>query len=752
MRYNYFILLLISVFLLTSFKGNAQNSLWKKTYSDNLKNKSLTSRESIPTSFDLYTLNTSELKKELKKAPNRHSHASNAIIELPVNNGELQYFKVYEASVMASELQERYPVIQSYVAQGIDDPTAIARISVSGIGVHIMISSGNFATIYIDPYTKDKTHYAVYAISSLSTRADSFQCLVEVQKEEMSAAPNNQTYNANDGKLRTYRLALASTRQYSNYHINLQSIPTTATEHEKKEAVLSEMNVALTRINGVFERDLAVTMELVENNDELIFLDATSDPYTNNDAFEMLSENQVTIDSIVGSSNYDIGHVFSTGGGGVAYLGSVCTDWKAGGVTGLINPISDAFYIDYVSHEMGHQFGANHTFNGNAGSCGGGNRNSYTAVEPGSGSTIMGYAGICSPQNVQTGSDAYFHAISISEMWANITAYNSCAIESDTNNQPPVVDAGSTVTIPISTPFVLDGTAIDPNGDALTYVWEQIDRQIAEQPPVNTNAQGPAFRSIEPSEVSYRYFPKMETILTGNTQNTWEVLPAVERNLNFRLTVRDNVAGGGASGKEDRTVIVSDAAGPFVITSQNTASIWGTESEETITWDVAGTDSSPINCTNVDILFSIDGGYTYPITLAQNVPNSGSAVITVPIEETTTGRVMVKASENIFFDVNNKNITVTSSMNVEDFSTNDFLLYPNPSSGVLNIEFAPEAADVVELTLYDVKGKRIKQELYNQVSSPVFKLQLDYQDLVSGMYFLVIKNGGNSVVKQWVKR
>lgn len=754
MRSNCFIL--ISVFLLISFMGNAQNSFWEKVPPDKLSNKILVETNSKPTSFDLYKLNASNFKKELKEAPTRHSPTSNVVVELPVSDGELQYFEVYDAPVMAAGLQKKYPSIKSYVAQGIDDPTAIARISVSEIGVHIMISSGSYATIYIDPYTQSQTHYIVYAANSLSASADSFQCLVEGQKQESDVELYNETYSANDGKLRTYRLALASTRQYSNFHLIRQQIPTSATEYDKKEGVLSEMNVAMTRINGVFERDLSVTMELVDNNDELIFLDAVTDPYTNNDAFAMLSENQTTVDNIVGFSNYDIGHVFSTGGGGVAYLGSVCSSLsyniKAGGVTGLTSPISDAFYIDYVSHEMGHQFGANHTFNGSAGSCGGGNRNDTTAMEPGGGSTIMGYAGICTPQNVQTSSDSYFHAISILEMWTNITGYNSCATESNTNNLPPVVDTGSTVTIPMSTPFVLNGVATDPDGDVLTYTWEQMDNQIAVQPPMSTSSQGPLFRSIEPTEESYRYFPKMETILIGSTENTWEVLPSVGRVLEFRLTVRDNVAGGGASGRDDKTVIVSESAGPFMITSQNSSTTWGVNSEETITWDVANTDSAPVNSANVDILFSIDGGFTYPITLAQNVPNSGNAVITVPNEETTIGRVMVKASENIFFDVNNKNITVTSAMSVGDYKTNDFMLYPNPSSGALNIEFTPETMDFVELTLYDIKGKRIKQEMHKQISSSMFKLQLDYKDVEAGMYFLMIENGDKSAVKRWIKR
>ncbi len=752
MRNNYYILLLISIFSLLSYNGNAQQSFWSKVDLEGAQRMPLVQRASELHSFETYKLNTSIFSSELIKAPNRFSSDSNVIIDLPVANGELQSFKVYNAPVMAKELQDKYPDIQSYVAQGLEDKTATARISVTKAGVHVSISSGNFSTIYIDPYTSDKLVYAVYHKDSASIiEPEPFECIVENTKKDVEYSMSKEVYNANDGILRTYRLALACTRQYANYHLNRQGIPTSASAIEKKETVLSEMVVAMTRVNGIFERDLSVTMELVANNDDLIFLDASSDPYSNNDAFAMLTQNQTTVNDIIGNANYDIGHVFSTGGGGVAYLGSVCeTQWKAGGVTGLTAPIADPFYVDYVSHEMGHQFGANHTFNSSVGSCGGNNRNNLTAMEPGSGSTIMGYAGICSPQNVQNSSDAYFHAISILEMWLNITS-NSCALETSTGNNPPVVSTGPSHTIPKSTPFILEGSATDADGDELTFNWEQMDNEISTQPPLNTNEDGPLFRSVEPTEEPIRYFPNIETVISNQLENTWEVLPSVERVMEFRLTARDNALGGGATARGDQTVIVSDA-GPFVVTSQNGLTTWGVDTEETITWDVAGTDSAPVNCSHVDILFSVDGGYTYPITLASNVPNNGSATITVPNEETTTGRIMVKASDNIFFDLNDSNITVTTSMNVEDYSFNDFMLYPNPSEGVYNIEFNPEVMDDLEITLYDVNGRRIKHETYREISSNVFQMRLDYQDIKAGVYFLMIKNGDKSATKRLIKR
>ncbi len=738
---------LIVFLLLLSFGLHAQNALWTKASPSETQTRQKAYRNSMPQDFNLFKLNTPAFKNLLANAPERFSGTSNVIIELPSNNGEIQRFRVYEASVMEAPLQAQHPNIRSYVAQGIEDGAAIARFSVSGVGVHVMISSPNYSTIYIDPYTSDKDYYISYNINTLPANAENFECYTE--DHEIIDMPDANR-NANDGLLRTFRLALACTGEYSQYHLTQQGIGSGEPDPVKKAAVLSAMNTTMTRVNGVYERDVALTMVIVANNTDIIFLNAGSDPYTNNNGSTMLGQNQTTCDNIIGNANYDIGHVFSTGGGGIAQLRSPCVAGnKARGVTGLTSPIGDFFDIDYVAHEMGHQYGANHTFNNSCGN----NRNGSTAFEPGSGSTIMAYAGICGP-NVQSHSDDYFHGISIQEMWTNIkNGQGQCAAQSPTNNLPPTADAGPDYRIPKGTPFILRGTATDPDaGDVLSHCWEQMDSQVSPQPPQNTSTVGPNFRSIDPLSSPDRYMPALATVLAGNTQSTWEVVPQVGRSMRFRYNVRDNAAIGGSSARDDMFVTTDPTAGPFVVTSQNTATTWTTQTTETVTWDVAGTDVAPVDSPNVDIMFSTDGGQTYPVAVALGVPNNGSALVNVPNLNTTTGRLMVISSNNIFYDLNNGVITVTGTVGVEEFSFENFAVYPNPSNGSFNLTFKPASNDNIEVSLYDLRGRAISQYTFDDVSaSNTFSKQLDYNYVESGMYFLVVKNGNKVTTKKVVK-
>ena len=648
-----------------------------------------------------------EEEKGKKEEINEEPTDKDLIIMLIKQNTEL----IKETSNFHPKLAEKYPMIKSYTAQGIDDPNATLSMSDGAGGIHITVSSPDKETYFIDTASKNSTGSSrkaiLYKKNDLPPNKNSFSCQVEATMGK-SAAQKKSTQTSNDGKLRTFRMALACTKRFAKFVIGED-------DYEKKpiikkiEIILSEMNKTMTRVNGVFERDLAVKMVLVGENDKIIFLDASTDELSNSDPGDLIEESQTVCDTNIGSDNYDIGHTFSTGGGGLAGLGVVCIQGqKARGITGSTSPIGDAYDIDYVAHEIGHQFGANHTQNNDC------QRNTSTAVEPGSASTIMGYAGICSP-NVQPKSDTYFHAVSIAEMSSTIQVSAQCSSITDAGNNVPTANAGANFSIPAGTPFVLRGIATDADDDYfpipipmplqsyLTHAWEQIDPGFTITGyPVATNLVAPMFRSFPPTSSANRYMPALATVVEGATSSTWEVLPTVARDLNFSFLVRDNNNGGGSSARDDMKVSVTNAA-PFTVTLPNSAINWDAGTTQTITWNKGTTDVLPINCQNVTIRLSIDGGITFPITLKENTPNDGSEALVIPDTPSTTSRIMVEAADHIFYNVNSTNFTINSSTptyiitNLNDvqsvcYSENESISY------VLNFDFINGFSESVSLS------------------------------------------------------
>jgi len=673
LQYKKQILLTFS-FCLLIFAVSAQNSdeLWtKKTDFEKTASKKLT-RKSIPKKFETYQLNVNQLKSRLNNAPKRKGNLekSNTVISFPNEKGKLEKYQIFEASIMEENLQKKYPNIRSYVGKGIDNPSSVIRFSVSPLGLHAMVLGNAEGSVFIDPYIENNDSYIVYSSKNLPS-IEPFECKfdeVNTSQKTTTTTISAKDENANDGKLRTFRLAVATTGEYAQFHLNRQGISSMATDAVKKEAVLSAIVTTMTRVNGIFERDVSLTMKLVDNNTAIIFLDAATDGFKNNASDKLISESQTVIDANIGTANYDIGHTFSTGGGGLAQLNSPCGTGKARGITGSPSPVGDAYDIDYVAHEMGHQYGAHHTFNGEAGNCAGANKNAATAVEPGSGSTIMSYAGLCAPQNVQNLADSYFHLVSIREMFANIsTGQSTCAAISVTGNRVPIVNELVNYTIPISTPFVLNAIATDVDGDILTYAWEQLDTETTTYPLVSTAIGGPAFRSILPTVSSKRYFPNQTTVNAGNLSETWEVLPSVARTMRFGVNVRDNNSAGGQTASRETVINFIGSAGPFKVTSQSAAVTLAAGTAQTITWNVANTDLAPVNCSFVNILLSIDGGLTFPIALASNTPNDGSQPIVVPNNATKTARIKVESVGNIFYSANSKNITIQTSEFIMNF-------------------------------------------------------------------------------------
>ncbi|MBK7666578.1 MAG: hypothetical protein IPJ32_04080 [Sphingobacteriaceae bacterium] len=707
---------LLTVCALSSF-SIAQNNqkIWNSIPEKNISPKG--HREIIPQKYLTFHLNMEELKLALASAPldsNVPINESNCVIYLPIANGQLQAFRVLEAPIMEPGLANGYPQIKTYSIKGIDDVYANGKLDINDFGFHGMIRSIN-GDVFIDPYSRgNKTDYITYYTRDF--KKDPSQMLPEVGVIENAEYKTNLSTQAPPAtcvgaNLRTYRLAVACTGEYA--------VAATGFASPTKSQILSKVVTSVNRVDGVYETDVAVRMVLVANDTIILYGAAASDPFTgNNNANTLINESQTVCNANIGSANYDIGHTFSTGGGGLAFLGCVCGSNKARGITGSSNPVGDPYDIDYVAHEMGHQFGGNHTFNAITSSCNG-NRNGSTSVEPGSGITIMAYAGICGTNDLAPNSIAYFHAISYDEIvnFTNLGSGNSCAVTTTTGNNPPVVTGPGTFNVPKSTPFSLTGSATDPNGDPLTYSWEETDAGTAGG---NWNSGNrPYFMSYTPTPSPTRSFPKLSVILSGNLTGTkGEYCPATAQTLNFRLTARDNKMGGGGVCYVNQPVIIANS-GPFNVTYPNaTGVIWAGGSAQTITWNVNGTDLSPVSCGTVDVMISYDGGNTFT-TLIAGVANSGTLNITVPTPTATinTCRIKVLCPSNIFFDINDNNFTITTVTGISEISSNNSLglsVSPNPFTETFTIN-ARNLGEDATLTITNVLGQILKKKMLQEV-------------------------------------
>jgi hypothetical protein len=613
-----------------------------------------------PERYGSFKLNADALRAQLAKAPMEFSpEAANPIvIEIPLPDGSLGLFECVESPIMAPELQAKFPDIRTYLVWSAQDRSINGRIDLTPRGFHAMIFTPESGTIFVDPVTRDDfVHHASYFRDDLRTTKQ-WQCEFDPKehdlREEIPAEFQGIAggTEATGNQLRTYRLALACTGEYAAFHGGFVA------------AVAAAMATTVNRVVGVYEKEVAIRMVLVANNNNLIYLNSATDPYTNGDGFTMLDQNQTNITSVIGSANYDIGHVVSTGGGGVAGLGVVCSSTnKSRGVTGSPSPVGDPFNIDYVAHEMGHQFGGRHTFNSSTGNCSG-NRNASTAYEPGSGTTIMAYAGICVTDDVQSNSDAYFHSASYGEIitFVSTGGGRACDALTNTGNNPPSVDAGPAYTIPINTQFVLTATGSDPDGDTVSFNWEQRNLGPTLSISASDNGSSPIFRSYTGTTSGQRTFPRTTTV-GGTTTVAGDRFPITNRTMSFRATARDNRAGGGGVAFDNTTVTSTTAAGPFTVTGPNTAVSVPGGTAQIITWNVANTNIAPVNTANVNIRFSTDGGTTYPTLLASNVANVGSATLIIPnpVSTVSTNRIRVEAAGNIYFDISDVNFTVTSS-------------------------------------------------------------------------------------------
>jgi hypothetical protein len=673
-----------------------------------------------PLAFHAFSLDLEQLARTLRQAPiEKFPWEGGKQIELPLADGSVHPFVIYQSSVMAPALAARFPEIQTYVGQSALNPQLSMRCDLGPQGFHAIIHTSS-GTHYLDPYPAvDGTVYLSYAKADYPLADAPASCLLF--QNEHDSLPKALQPAMSGSELRRYRLALAATGEYSQFHGGTKSL------------ALGAMVTTLNRVNSIYERELAIRFELVADNDRLIFLDGSTDPYTNTSAAAMLNENQQVLDTAIGSAQYDIGHVFSTAGGGQAEEGVCKSTDKAKGATGLGMPVGDPFDVDFVAHEIGHQFGAAHTFNSRRGGCLG-NRVAGSAYEPGSGSTIMAYAGLCLADNLQLQSHDYFHTHSYQQIQAYVTqdSGSTCGQRISTGNTPPQLDPGlSNLVLPILTPFELIGMASDADGDVLSYCWEQHDLGPPGSP------QGPAgnapiFRSFPPRRDSVRVFPDLDDLLRGQL-SLGEVYPTYDRDLSFHLTVRDGRASGGGVNLDSVRFQVTSQAGPFEVIFPNGGETLIGGIEIFVSWNPASTEQAPVNCQAVDVLLSIDGGSSFPITLAQGVPNSGSALVVFPDLLTGEARLKVKAADHVFFTLSDNDFNLRPG-NVgisQDALPPGLRLGPNPASEQLLLTW--EEARPFSFTLFSLEGKRL---LHRHFSTPMGggSLKLGVAQFSTGMY------------------
>ena len=653
--------LAITLTALLATTANADTTSWQDIQAQNTDNDASDTTNAHPQTFRLLQLDEDSLKHQIDTVATTavlsvaaQARTTNLTLSLPLPDGSFAEVTATPSTVLADDIAAEHPEIQTWKVQGTDGKVISGVIDFTALGFHAMLDMANGDTLFIDP--QDIAGQRQYVSFSKKANAEAFRSnwtcgnhdAINSFRPDLSSNTAARTSAAKAGEtLQNYDIAIAATAEYTAYF---------GSQANALSAIVSTLN----RVNQIYERDLAIHLNLVSGTN-LIYTNATSDPYTNGDAVSMIEENQKSLDAVLGKDGYDVGHVFgkTAGGNGLAIMGATCTgEYKAQGTTSFSSPKGDAFDIDYVAHELGHQFGATHTFNSNTGSCGSGNRQAETAYEAGSGSTIMAYSGICGSNNLQSNSDAMFHAASISQIidYAHNGSGAGCASASSLSNTNPTANAGNDYTIPAGVPFLLSGSGNDSNGDTLSYSWEQIDAGTASDVNVD-KGDNALIRTHLPSSSPARFVPQMSD-LTSGAQSAGEYLPVTNRTLNFRLQVRD---GKGGTAYDDMKVTTYNTGSTFAVTSPTSKTLYA-NAIQTVRWNVAGTDQAPISCSNVDIAITTDNGSTFT-TLLSNTPNDGSAAVTLPSSLGSSNFIRVKCSNNLFFamSVTNPAKATTSS-------------------------------------------------------------------------------------------
>ena len=712
----------------------------------------------LPREYKIIQLDHIGIKQLLAKAGTSVETGVN--IDIPTPDGGFKTFKVWNTPVMESEIAAQFPDIQTYTGSLIGDPSQTIKLSMTPMGFTARTFAFEMEQIMaIESYGYDANGYYTLAAGKDLYQSSGVGCnpkypdshsAESITIDEERAKVAQRTFG---NSRRTYRLALACTGDYA--------LAVSGTPNPTVSQILAIMNSMVNNANGVWEREISISTKIINNNTAIIYLDPMTDPYLDDtDHGTVIDENQANHDIFIGNANYDLGHVLTAQGGGLAQLASICgSGAKASGVSGSSGPTD----IGTITHEVGHQMGAGHTFTSEAGGCGG-NGMATSSVEPGSGTTIMSYNGACAADNTPLFTNPlidYYNQFNLNEMQQVLTTLGAtCGTTS--LGQAPVNMANINLRyiIPANTPFELiapEATNTVSTNSAPVYCWEQNDLgpiNMVEAQGANA-ATGPLFMSM-PSRLSrYREFPRYETLAAGNYGASGERLTAVNRNLRFKVTARSIALDGWGTTNttEDNVRIkaVQSSVGEFRVNAPAANLDLQPNDKFDIKWTIGNTltPQDSIMTGSVNIYLSIDGGMSFPIILATNVPNNGEYQATAPNYFATNARVKVKAVGNIYFDVSKVGFRINGTVGVKPVDvSNNIQVYPNPASDIINIKNSDYKGEALEMVMLNVLGQEVwtgKMEAQTAISTTGMAKGAYY------IHFKSAKSGKYGVQKVLVK-